>query len=379
MTAKVLESFGGKFAEQWVATLFTPAFAFWLGGFIAVVQRQSWPKLVTQFTQIPEPLQITILVGCLCVVAASAFVVQRFDLAVLRFLEGYGCLWLRPIRRWRINHYRRYKDKISHQNQALRATEYRYHEQRDKISKQIQALTAIESNRKVEFQILRTRINLSGDGSLNQNERDRYFRLNQQLLTSDEQETLIRLRQELANQLLTSDEENTLIRLGLQLRAFPTDRDLMPTRLGNLLRAAERKPLEKYGLDAVICWPRLWLLLPDAVRKDLQEARADLNIAARVWFWSLLFIFWVLLGAWWAVPVGLLSAAFVYYGWLLDAAGTYADLLESAFDLYRPLLYQSLRWPLPNSPQEEHQSGEALTQYLWRGAADNPATFVPPK
>jgi hypothetical protein len=70
----------------------------------------------------------------------------------------------------------------------------------------------------------------------------------------------------------------------------------MPTRLGNLLRAAERKPLEKYGLDAIICWSRLWMLLPDAVKKDLQESRADLNNAARVWLWSLLFCGWTFVG-----------------------------------------------------------------------------------
>ena len=39
MTAKVMDSFGGKLAEQWVATLLTPAFIFWLGGFLTALQR----------------------------------------------------------------------------------------------------------------------------------------------------------------------------------------------------------------------------------------------------------------------------------------------------------------------------------------------------
>lgn len=338
MTAKVLESFGGKFAEQWVATLLTPAFVFWLGGFAAIGQRYGWQQLVTDFTGFPELLQIAILIGGFCVIAMSAFVVQRFDLATLRFLEGYGSLWLRPVRRWRIRYYRNRRDELRQQVQQLRTT---------------------EDKNKSELQTLKTRIEQAGADSLNPDERDRFLRFNQQFLTSDEQERLVQLGQELDN--------------------LPGQNTLMPTRLGNLLRSAERKPLQKYGLDAVICWPRLWLLLSDATKKDLQEARADLNTAARVWLWSLLFCGWTLLGAWWAAPVGLLSAAFAYYSWMLNAAATYADLLEAAFDLYRPLLYQSLRWPLPSNPQEERQWGTALTLYLSRGLDTDRPTFTSPK
>lgn len=67
---------------------------------------------------------------------------------------------------------------------------------------------------------------------------------------------------------------------------FPSQPNrLMPTKLGNILRAAESRPYDKYGLDAVICWSRLWLLLPDGVKKELQEARSNLNTAARFWLW----------------------------------------------------------------------------------------------
>jgi hypothetical protein len=107
------------------------------------------------------------------------------------------------------------------------------------------------------------------------------------------------------------------------------------------------------------------MLLPDAVKKDLQEARADLNAAVRVWLWSLLFIGWGALGAWWAVPIGILSALFSY-SWALDAASTYGELIEASFDLHRHLLYQSLRWNLPADPEVEHRVGQDLTRYLHR-------------
>ena len=330
MTAKVLESFGGKFAEQWVATLLTPAFVFWLGGFVTAIQRFGWQTIVTEFTRYAEPLQIAILVGCLCIIAASAFVVQRSDLTMLRILEGYWYPWLDHFRQRRIRHYRDRRNRLDQERQDLRKT---------------------EAQRNQEFAALEHLKQSHGGENLSPIERDRYLQLREQLLTPIEQETLIRL--------------------GQLLREMPTtNADLMPTRLGNLLRAAERKPLEKYGLDAIVCWSRLWMLLPDAVKKDLQEARTDLNTAARVWFWSILFCGWSVLGwslwATWPVILGIPSAWFAYR-WAIDAARIYGELIEAAFDLYRHLLYQSIRWNLPPEPEIERRVGADLTRYLMRG------------
>ena len=292
MSAKFLEGVGGKLAEKWVATLLTPAFVFWVGGAIATLQKIGWKQPSDWFYQQPEPLQIAILIAGFCVIAASAFVVQRFDLAVLRFLEGYWYPWLRPIRRWLI----------------------------------------------------------AREGKRSQQMGDRWQALSQ-----------------INPSQLTAEQRDELVQLDWQQQQIPLPGQLMPTRLGNILRAAERRPLEKYGLDAVICWSRLWLLLPESVKKDLQEARADLNAAARIWLWSVLFMGWAGVGAWWAIPLGVAAAVFAYYGWAIAAASTYGDLIEASFDLYRHLLYQSLRWNLPPDPSEERRVGRELTEYLWRG------------
>ncbi len=290
MSAKFLENFGSKLAERWVATLFTPAFVFWTGGAIAGLQRFGWECTSTWFKQQPQPLQIAFLIGGFCLIAASGFVVQHFDLPVLRLLEGYWHPWLHPVRRYFTAREAKRSQKISDRWQAL--------------------------------------------ASLNPAQ-------------------------------LTAEQRDEFIQLDWQQLHLPQPNQLMPTRLGNILRAAEQRPLEKYGLDAVICWSRLWLLLPDAVKKDLEATRTDLNTAARVWLWSLLFIVWVI-WAWWAVPLGIISAVFAYY-WTLNAATTYGDLIEAVFDLYRHLLYQSLRWSLPADPEEERRVGQELTRYLWRG------------
>lgn len=302
MPTNFLASLGGKLAEQWAATLLTPAFVFWLGGMVAWIWRFGWKPLETWLTKLSEPVQIAVIVGILLTIAASAFVTQRFDLLVLRFLEGYWPTWLQPFRRWRVKQHRRW----------LQQAESRW-------------------------------------------------------------QTLINQRESKG---LNAEELYEYISLDAQLRQFPSKPEqVMPTHLGNLLRAAESQPGDKYGLDAVICLSRLWLVLPDAVKKELQDARAELNNAARIWLWGLLFWVWVI-WAWWAIPVGLAISLFAYR-WMLDAAATYGDLLEAAFDLHRTALYQSLRWPIPTNPGEERSLGLMLTEYLWRGSDQSQPVFRP--
>ena len=166
---------------------------------------------------------------------------------------------------------------------------------------------------------------------------------------------------------LSADERDEYAALDLRLMQAPALPDrLMPTTLGNILRSAELRPTDKYGLDVLICWPRLWLLLPDSAKSELTQARSTLDTAACVWCWSLLFLVWTIM-AWWAAPIAVLSLVFTYRS-MQSAAQVYGSLLESSFDLYRVALYESLRWPPPSNPAVERQLGEELTLYLWRGS-----------
>ncbi|NET34885.1 MAG: hypothetical protein F6K19_23155 [Cyanothece sp. SIO1E1] len=303
MPTKFLAELGGKLAERWFTTLFIPAFIFWIGGLGTWMWRFGWigSSIEGWFIQQSEFLQFTIVIGALLLIGLSAFTIQRFDLLILRLLEGYWPSFTKPVRIW----------LIKRQQRWLKRSEKRWQ--------------------------------------------------------------VLALKRE--NDDLNTQELNELISLDLKLRQHPSQHEyLMPTKLGNLLRAAERRPLEKYGLDAVICWPRLWLLLPEDIKKELQEARADLNTAARTWLWSILFLVWTV-WVWWAI---LISISFVWfaYRWILSSATTYADLLEAVFDLYRLLLYQAMNWPLPQDPSEELQLGKLLTEYLWRGSDQPSPKFV---
>jgi hypothetical protein len=174
---------------------------------------------------------------------------------------------------------------------------------------------------------------------------------------------------------LSTAELALYLRLDHQRRRVPARPERrMPTRLGNVLRAAEGRPDAHFGLEATICWPRLWLLLPDTARAEVRAARSRLNAAAQVWLWGALFVVWAV-WAWWALPLGVLVAV-VAYGQMVRAASVFGDLMESCFDLYRRVLYDSLRWPPPANPAEERQRGRDLTRYLWRGSSLPAPTFT---
>ena len=151
----------------------------------------------------------------------------------------------------------------------------------------------------------------------------------------------------------------------------------MPTPIGNILRAAERRPFDKYGLDAVVLWPRVWPLLPDTLRSDLLAARASLDRAAIAGVWGVLFCAFAPLTLW-AIPIGLVVAATAVVIVIPDRAQVFGDLVEVAYDQYRTTLYTQLRWPLPANPKEERAEGHRLTSYLWRGSDDTSPTFIPP-
>ncbi|WP_261568389.1 hypothetical protein [Frankia gtarii] len=150
----------------------------------------------------------------------------------------------------------------------------------------------------------------------------------------------------------------------------------LPTPIGNILRAAERRPIDKYGLDTVILWPRLWPALPDAVRRDLLAARGALDAAVTTAIWGLLFCAFAPVTLL-AVPAGLAVATVAIVLAIPGRAQIFGDLIEAAYDQHRTVLYAQLRWPLPANPAEERAAGQALTAYLWRGSDANTPTFTP--
>lgn len=174
----------------------------------------------------------------------------------------------------------------------------------------------------------------------------------------------------------TAEQQEQYVQADRMLRRLPAEGSFLPTGIGNILRAAERRPAGKYGLEAATVWPHLWLLMPDSARTELAAARRSLDLSVSACVWALCFIGFAPL-AWWAAVAGPVVVAIAYRFWVRSRAEVFGDLFEAAFDLYRGRLYEQLRWPLPANPRDEQLAGEQLTVYLWRGGAGDSPTFVP--
>jgi hypothetical protein len=54
----------------------------------------------------------------------------------------------------------------------------------------------------------------------------------------------------------TAEQLTVFARLDSRRRRRPSDPNrLLPTQIGSILRAAETRPADRYGLDAVVVWP----------------------------------------------------------------------------------------------------------------------------
>lgn len=173
----------------------------------------------------------------------------------------------------------------------------------------------------------------------------------------------------------TAEQREEHMRIDRQLRRVPSQLRVQPTRVGNTLRAAETRPIDKYGLDAAAVWPHLWLLLPQATRDELAGARRSLDTAVEACIWGLLFLAftpWTL----WALPAGLAVSSAAALAWAPARAEVFANLVEATFDLYHQLLYRQLRWPLPTNPADDRANGRRMTTYLMRGLSGNSPAFT---
>jgi hypothetical protein len=157
-----------------------------------------------------------------------------------------------------------------------------------------------------------------------------------------------------------------------RIRDFPPELTA-PTRLGNVLRAAEARVSGRYGLSSSLVFPHLYPLLPDSYRSVLDEARFQVEVkedyCASFLSASLLSVFVIIVyynnfsGGWLFLAAFNYLLAYQAYRGAITAARTYVQYFEAAFDLYRFELYKALLLPLPRTAEEEKDTAR-VANYL---------------
>jgi hypothetical protein len=152
---------------------------------------------------------------------------------------------------------------------------------------------------------------------------------------------------------------------------YPSEERLLPTALGNVIRAAEDNAGQRYGLDTISSLPLLYPLISEPQRKLMDGQREELDSTVRLS--SALLIGGLASGivlaphGWWlVVPITLLLFSWIEYRSAIVAAVAYGRSVSISFDLYRFDLLQALHLPLPQDATHERAMNEQVSQAFTR-------------
>ena len=168
-----------------------------------------------------------------------------------------------------------------------------------------------------------------------------------------------------------------------RLSARPPAHVLLPTALGNALRAGEIRAGERYGLSTLASWPRIYMQVSDRMADALRSTREALDAATNLcWCFLALSVisaaaFYDEPGLWWLCGCGLLLATVAYKG-AITAAQAYSGLMHVVYDLHRFDLVEALHLRLPDGPEDEEELFAQLSDlFTGRGKPDLPYDHRP--
>jgi len=157
---------------------------------------------------------------------------------------------------------------------------------------------------------------------------------------------------------------------------YPSDADdVMPTRLGNILKTAETHPRDLYGIEAVIIWPRLLRVVTAEVLAELANARQGIEhslvislLASVFGGVSALVLPWTGVSMYFVATVAAPSfvVAGLAYRASLGAAIGYAEIVKSVFDIYRADLLILLGAQAPATNNGERLLWQQLSNSWYR-------------
>jgi hypothetical protein len=179
----------------------------------------------------------------------------------------------------------------------------------------------------------------------------------------------------------------------------PTLDSIMPTRFGNILKAAETYPVTRYGIDSVQLWGRLSHVIPDSGMQKIDHGSNQSLFLLNSTILAVVFVFFCIGaslfqgGMLWLlvnnsnlvgltglellaadyqhniiveVVLALLASAtaLFFYEASLFNVSQFGDMIRTAYDLYRFNLLEALHLSLPNTLEEERQTWRGLSEFM---------------
>jgi len=456
----ILDKVTGYFDRHMLIASFFPSLIFWaLSSVLVIAFQWNWQNAIAAWDKLSGTLQFLLLFAFFIWVAFWSFLTANFRTSFTRLFEGYwpniwpfSRFYTSKRGRWqqRWNNLNRRDAELGEQEGIFLSEHRAYRKLRDSLaSGQIaasqpggnadqigQELDTFLDQLEARVQTLDTArpLSLSEAHSLGEKTRTWWQKMapwqaEEARHTSSGPWTQRSNRLENCTQRLDQEVETRHAEVQVQRQAlyrdislyFPTERsDIMPTRLGNVLKAAEIYPWKRYRLDAVVIWSRLESSLPDAFSTTFQNTKISLDLmitlATCTLFFGLPLSAWIVVHTtmmlpWWLplilalialalrlyifaaiavfaclAPIFLASppialartqmGAILLVGiailfWLcyqnaVQAALAYGEQVKSAFDLYRWKVLESLHLQLPKDFDEERKTWEAVDGLLLR-------------
>jgi hypothetical protein len=182
-----------------------------------------------------------------------------------------------------------------------------------------------------------------------------------------------RLEQAVLMEPETPAEMERLQEAAERLGHYPGEDRLLPTKLGNTLRAAEDEAGARYGLPTVATLPRLYPCLSDHFAAVYVDRRNQLDVAVRfcvVLVIATVIAFGLLVpngGLWLLLPLLTALLAWTSYQGAVSAAAAYGQALFVAFDLHRFDMLEALHYPLPANLEDELNFNKGLADFFLNG------------
>lgn len=153
---------------------------------------------------------------------------------------------------------------------------------------------------------------------------------------------------------------------------------VLPTRLGNVIRAFESYPRRRYGISAVVSWPRLLAVIEKDYALAIDEAKLSFDFTLACSFVaSILFATCLTAGLFFMLPAQstasasawifelamLALVAFTAYRLSVGRAAEWGEAVKAAFDLYRRDLLSKLGYDSSSmTPPQERNLWHAISQ-----------------